>query len=85
MDVKTFENEILFKLYEFYPGKWELIGDKHHSAKSICFEGKPTGWCLSWQCLETISQIPNPELIINKTVGAVMQRMVDGPLSEKKL
>lgn len=80
MTPTEFENELLFKLYEFCPGEWTLVPNPMELKKSIHFNGKPTGFCVTCQCLYMIETIPDPVAIIDETVKKIMESVVEGKI-----
>lgn len=78
MQSKEFMDQLLFKLYEMFPGKWETIDDILERKKKIFFNDKYIEY-VSFEWIEAISEMikEDIEFVGNTTFNSIAERLVE--------
>lgn len=78
MQSKEFIDTLLFKLYEMFPGKWEIIEDVLERRKKIFFNDEYVEH-ISYEWIEAIDEMKEKdiEFVGNTTFNAIAERLVE--------
>lgn len=79
MQSKEFTNTLLFRLYEMFPGKWEVKEDIPQNKLMIYFNGKYTKFDITLEWTKCIPDMENEQAIFvrDQTFNAIVERLVE--------
>lgn len=79
MQSKEFIDTLLFKLYEMFPGKWELIEDPELGKRKFYFNDKYTKFDITSQWIENIPVMPidDVKFVQDTTFNAIVEKFVE--------
>ncbi len=79
MEAKEFIDTLLFKLYEMFPGKWELIEDSKLGKRQLYFNDKYTKFDITSQWIEKVPLMPNDDVrfVQDTMFSAIVEKFIE--------